>query len=23
MKRIIEEYEKREKQCTRKWSALL
>lgn len=23
MKRIIEEYEKREKQCARKWTALL
>jgi hypothetical protein len=23
MKRLIEEYDKREKQCTRKWNALL
>jgi hypothetical protein len=23
MKRIIEEFEKREKQCSRKWNALL
>jgi hypothetical protein len=23
MKRLIEEYEKREKQCSRKWNALL